>query len=102
MDLNDIMKNAADIKKKMEDFKKEMSSWRITGEVGGGMVKVIMDGTGKVVKLEMSDELLKEERELQEALIQSAINLTSTKVKQEVADKQKQLMGIPGNIDIPF
>lgn len=102
MEFEEIMKKAEDVKNKLEEFKKELSSIRVQGSAGIDMAIVNMDGNGLVVQLSLSEALLKESKEVQESLILSAVNDASQKVKQEVADKQKSLIGMPSMMDFPF
>ena len=102
MDLKQIMQQAEEMKQKMDGIQKEMKSLRIEGESGGGMVKVEMNGNSEILNIHISDEALQEDKDVLESLIASAVNVTATKVKKEVAEKQKKLLGLPAGINFPL
>ena len=102
MDLKQIMQQAEEMKQKMDDIQKEMKSLRIEGESGGGMVKVEMNGNNEVLNILITDEALQEDKDVLESLITSAVNVTAAKVKNEVAEKQKKLLGLPVGINFPL
>lgn len=102
MDLKEMMKHAEEIKSKMESAQKELGSLRVEGESGGGMVRVKMNGKNEILEISISDEALKEDKEVLESLVASAINITIVKVKEEAMAKQKNLLGLPAGINFPF
>ncbi|MBE8182570.1 MAG: YbaB/EbfC family nucleoid-associated protein [Candidatus Portiera sp.] len=102
MDLKDIMKQAGDMKEKLEEFNKNLADIRVEASSGIDMVSVTMDGNGMIVKISLSDVLLKEDKAVQESLIQAALNDATKKVKEKVAEKQKSLIGLPSMMDFPF
>lgn len=92
MDLKDIIKRAGEMQEKLDEFNEQLSEIRVQGGAGIDMVLLTMDGHGIVIKLSLSDGLLKEDKAVQESLIQAAFNDASKKVKEEVAEKQKSLI----------
>ena len=55
--INNIMKQAQEMKVNMEKAKKELSGTEIIGQSGGGMVKVIMNGNHEVNRVEINQNL---------------------------------------------
>ena len=100
MDLGDMMKQAKEIKQKMSGLKKELDAMRITGESGGGLVRVVLNGTMEVVELELEESFSKETKQVQETLLKSAMNAAVKNAQKEVERKQKDLLGLPGKL--PF
>lgn len=102
MDIQDILKQAGEMKEKLEEFNKTLAKVHAKGTAGIDMVVITMDGNGMVVKVELSDALLKEDKDVQQSLIQAAFNDASKKVKDAVAEKQKSIVGMPSMGEFPF
>ncbi len=103
--LGGLLKEAVQVKQKIESLKEDLAKLEIEGEAGGGLVKVKMNGKFEVISISLSDELFAEgmnDKSLMEALILSAFNVTSEKVKAIAKEKMKEITGgieIPGMID---
>lgn len=46
MDIGEIMKQAGAMQAKMQEMQEKLAELEVTGEAGGGMVKVILNGKG--------------------------------------------------------
>ena len=92
-----MLKNLFDLenlKKKVDKIKEELKEERVTSESGGGMVRVEANGFGEILKLEIEDELLKEEdKTLMEDLIISAMNMSKEKTKDLFQKKMQEAIG---------
>ena len=64
--INNIMKQAQEMKVNMEKAKKELSETEVIGQSGGGMVKVIMNGNHEVNRVEINENLMKDDKEMLE------------------------------------
>ena len=88
--LFDMLKNAGEIQKNiMEKLKQQ----KATGEAGGGMVRVVMNGHFEVLSLELDDSLLKEEKAFVAELIKAAINDATAQMRNTMTDHFKSLAG---------
>lgn len=85
--LNNLMKNAKKIQEMMQKAQEELSKIEVTGESGAGMVKITLTAQHEVVKLILSDELLKEAKEVVEDLIKAAFNDANQKVVKITKEK---------------
>lgn len=97
-----MLKQAGVLKEKLDELNKHLADIQAQGSAGIDMVQVTMDGNGMIVKVALSDALLEEDKAVQESLIQAACNDASKKVKDAVATKQKELVGMPNLGDFPF
>jgi DNA-binding YbaB/EbfC family protein len=92
-----MLKNLFDmqnLKKKIDEMKEALKKEKITSESGGGMVKVEANGYGDIIKLEIEDELLKEQdKTLIEDLIVAAINMSKEKSKALFQEKMQETVG---------
>ncbi|MGH8467530.1 MAG: YbaB/EbfC family nucleoid-associated protein [Gammaproteobacteria bacterium] len=91
-----------------EDFKRaqeDLANVEITGESGGGMVKVVMTGRHDVRRVTLDPALLKEEKEMLEDLLAAAVNDANRRVEQASQDKLAGLtagMGLPPGFKLPM
>ena len=96
----DKLKNMFEAQKKMNDIKKGLENVVVDNEHLNGRIKVSMNGTQKVLSINIDDSLLVagKRAELEKALV-SCLNKTSEKVQKVAAEQLKSAMGdlnIPG------
>ena len=96
--LGQLMKQAQQMQEDMQKAQDELASMVVTGESGGGMVKVVMTCKHDVRRLEIEDSLLKDDKEMLEDLIAAAFNDAIRKVEQTV---QERLSGLTGGLSLP-
>ena len=98
-DFNKILNKARELENKMKESQENIKKIRVEGFSGSNLVKVILDGEGELQKIEISDELLKEEKSILEDLIVAAHNNAKAKLKMitnEEISKATSGFGIPG------
>ncbi len=97
--LGEMMKQLKTMQENMEKAKEELRNEKIVVEVGGGMVKLITNGIGEVIDLEIDKSMLNEENYpvLKELLI-SAMNEANSRTKEVLAEKMAKATGLPSNI----
>lgn len=97
--IGELMKQIQNIKENIEKTKEELKNERVVVEVGGGMVKIVSDGLGNVIDLEVDKSLLNEkEYDVLKDLLISAINEISDKTKESAAERLSQASGLPFNL----
>ena len=80
--LADIMKQVSSMQSKMGDMQIKLESLVITGQSGGGLVKVSMNGKGNLQSVTIDPSLMKEdEREILEDLLVAAHADAKSKVE---------------------
>lgn len=101
--LNELMKKAQEMQKKMQDIQKQVSEMEVTGQSGGGLVKIIMNGQHMAKRVMLDPSLMKEEKSIVEDLIAAAINDAAGKIEKGTRDKMSALTGIklPDGFDLP-
>ena len=92
--LNEIMKRAQEMQKKLQDIQKQVAEMEVTGQSGGGVVKIVMTGQHYAKKVTLDPNLLKEEKSIIEDLIAAAINDATDKIERSLRDKMGGLAGI--------
>ncbi len=103
--LGNLMKQAQQMQEKLQAAQEELARMEVTGEAGGGMVKVVMNGQRDVRKVEIAPELMQDEREVLEDLIAAAVNDANRRVEEMTREKMAGLtsgLGLPGGMKLPF
>ena len=98
-DFNKILEKAKELEAKMKESQENIKKLRVEGISGANSVKVILDGEGIVQKIEISDEILKENKSVLEDLIIAAFNNAKTKLKDKTTEEISKTaggFGIPG------
>ena len=98
-DFTKILDKAKELEAKMKESQENIKKLRVEGVSGANSVKVILDGEGIVQKIEISDEILKENKSVLEDLIIAAFNQAKTKLKDKTTEEISKTaggFGIPG------
>ncbi|MBX9609030.1 MAG: YbaB/EbfC family nucleoid-associated protein [Gammaproteobacteria bacterium] len=103
--LGDLMKQAQKMQADMERLQAEIAATEVTGEAGGGMVKVLMTGRHDVRKVSIDPLLMQEDRSMLEDLLAAAVNDANRRVEALSKDKLSGLtagMPLPPGVKLPF
>ena len=98
-DFSKILDKAKELETKMKESQEKIKNIRVEGVSGINSVKVTLDGEGEMQKIEISDEILKEEKSIVEDLIVAAHNNAKIKLKSKTTEeisKATGSLGIPG------
>jgi DNA-binding YbaB/EbfC family protein len=97
MNIQNMMKQAQEMQ---ERLKKQMAELRIEATAGGGMVKVIVDGSKQVQSVIIDPDVVsKDDVEMLQDMIVAAVNDAGRKVDEQLGRSMSGLMGglkIPG------
>ena len=95
--MNKIMKQAKEMQDKMMQTQKEIESMEVEGNSGGGAVKVRLNGKKEIISLNISDELLKDDKDMLEDMIIACIYQAQQEVDKISKDKMGAISGgVPG------
>ena len=98
-DFNKILEKAKELETKMKESQENIKKIRVVGISGSNSIKVTLDGDGEMQKIEISDEILKENKSIIEDLIVAAHNNAKVQLKsktKEEISKATGEFGIPG------
>ena len=70
--IGNLMKQAQAMQANLQKAQEELAKMEITGESGGGLVKVVMTGRHDVKRVSIDDSLLKDDKEMLEDLVAAA------------------------------
>jgi len=103
--LGDLMKQAQKMQADMQRLQEEIARTEVTGEAGGGMVRVVMTGRHDVRKVDIDDALLGEDKAMLEDLLAAAVNDANRRVEALSKDKLSGVTAgieLPGGMKLPF
>ena len=98
-DFSKILDKAKELEAKMKESQKKIKNLKVEGISGSNSVKVILDGEGEMQRIEISDEILKEDKSIIEDLIVAAHNNAKAQLKSKTAEEISKTaggFGIPG------
>lgn len=82
-----LLKNAKKMQQMMEDTQGELAKIEVSGEAGGGAVKVTLTARHDVKNVSIDDDILKEDKKILEDLIAAAFNDAAHKVEKITKEK---------------
>jgi DNA-binding YbaB/EbfC family protein len=103
--MGNFMKQAQALQANMQKAQAEIAAMEVTGEAGGGMVKVTMNGRHEVKRVQIEPAVIGDDREMLEDLIAAATNDAVRRVEAASAEKMAGVMGglaLPPGMKLPF
>lgn len=106
INIQKMMQQAQQVQFKLQEMQEKFKDMNVTGESGGGMVKVSMTCAGEVKSIEIDPSLIKADgKEVLEDLVTAAINNANeakeARIKSET-QKMMESMGLPKDQALPF
>mgnify|MGYP003521682350 CR=1 FL=1 len=104
--LGDMMKQVQAMQSRMADMQAKIEQMTVSGQSGGGIVKVTRNGNALMKSAAIDPTLLKpSECEIVEDLIVAAHNDAKAKAETMMAEEMKQVTGglaLPPGMKLPF
>jgi len=103
--IGQLMKQAQKMQENLQKAQEELGNLEVTGESGGGMVRVTMTGKHEVRRIQLDPDLPMDDRDMLEDLIAAGVNDAVRKVEQTIQDKFSGLAGgmsLPPGIKLPL
>jgi len=103
--MNNFVKQAQALQANMQKAQAEIANLEVTGESGGGMVKVVMSGRHEVKRVQIEPSIIGDDREMLEDLIAAAINDAVHRLESASQAKLSAAMGgmsLPPGVKLPF
>ena len=98
-DFKKILNKAKELEARMKESQQNIKKIRAEGISGSNSVKVVLDGDGEMQKIEISNQLLEEDKSIIEDLIVAAHNNAKNHLKDKTSEeisKATSDFGIPG------
>ena len=98
-DFTKILDKAKEIEAKMKESQEKIKNIKIEGVSGSNSVKVTLNGDGEMIKIDISSDIIKEDKSIIEDLVLAAHNNAKEKLKLKTTEeisKATGSFGIPG------
>jgi len=98
-DFSKILDKAKELEVKMRESQEKIKKIKAEGVSGSNSIKVILNGDGEMEKIEILDEVLKEDKLILEDLIVAAHNNAKAQLKIKTSEEISKTtggFGIPG------
>jgi len=104
--LGKMMKQAQEMQSRMGEMQAELENKEVTGQSGGGLVQVTLNGKGDMKALNIDSSLCTaDDKEVMEDLIVAAFNEARAQVEKQSQDEMAKLTGglqLPEGFKLPF
>jgi len=103
--LGNLMKQAQQMQANMQKAQEEIANMEVTGESGGGLVKVTLTGRHEARRVEIDSSLVGEDKDMLEDLVAAAINDAAHKVESMTQERMSGMaegLNLPPGIKLPF
>ena len=98
-DFSKILDKAKELENKMKESQEKIKNINATGVSGANSVKVTLSGDGELKNIDLSDDILKEEKGIIEDLIKAAHNNAKSQLKSKTSEEISKVtggFGVPG------
>ena len=104
--LGDMMKQVEAMQARMAEMQAKLEQAAVTGQSGGGLVRVTLNGKGAMTAVAVDPSLLRpEEKEILEDLVIAAHSDAKAKAEAMMAEEMKSVTGglsLPPGFKLPF
>ena len=104
--LGNMMKQAQKMQEDMQEAQAEIANMESTGEAGGGLVSITVNGAHECKRVNIDASLLEDDdKEMLEDLIAAAFNDAAHKMAETSKDKMSGItegMSLPPGMKLPF
>jgi hypothetical protein len=103
--LGNIMQQAQRMQENLKRAQDEIARLEITGQAGGGMVQVTINGRHEVLKVRIDPSLAGGDLEMLEDLIVAASNDANNRIVEATQQRMGEVtggLGLPAGFKLPF
>ena len=98
-DFSKILDKAKELEAKMKESQEKIKKISVTGISGGDSIKITLNGDGEIINLDISSDILKEDKTIIEDLIKAAHSNAKSQLKSKTSEEISKAtggFGIPG------
>mgnify|MGYP001206111621 FL=1 len=98
-DFSKILDKAKELENKMKESQEKIKNIEAVGISGADSVKITLNGDGEIININLSSEILKEDKTIIEDLIKAAHNNAKSQLKSKTSEEISKAtggFGIPG------
>ena len=92
-DFNKILEKAKEVEAKVKETQEKIKQIEVIGVSGGDAVKVTLNGEGEMINLDLSDQVIKEEKGIIIDLIRAAHSNAKNQLKSKTSDEISKATG---------
>ena len=92
-DFSKILDKAKEIESKMKESQENLKKITAEGISGSNSIKVILDGEGEMQKIEISNDIINEDKSVIEDLIVAAHNNAKSQLKTKTKEEISKITG---------
>jgi DNA-binding YbaB/EbfC family protein len=104
--ISNMLKEAQKLQQRMVEMQQRLAETEMTGQSGGGLVQVVLNGKGEMKKVKIDKSLVDpNEVEILEDLIVAATNDAKAKIEAHLAAEMQKVTGglpLPPGMKLPF
>ena len=103
--LGNLMKQAQKMQEDLQKAQEKLALEEVTGESGGGLVRVVMNGRHEVRRISVDDSVMGDDKEMLEDLLAAAVNDATKRVADRMQESMSGLtsgLGLPPGFKLPF
>lgn len=103
--MGNLMRQAQKMQEDLQKAQQELANAEITGESGGGLVKVTMNGRHEVRRVEIDASLMGDDKEMLEDLVAAACNDAVHRIEAHTKERMAGVtagLNLPAGIKLPF
>ena len=103
--IGNLMKQAQKLQEDMKRAQEELAQAEVTGQSGGGLVSVVMNGRHEVKRVAIDASLLGDDKDMLEDLVAAAINDAVHRIEQTTQDRMSGMtagLNLPPGFKLPF
>lgn len=103
--LGGLMKQAQKMQEEMQKAQAEIAEMEVTGQSGGGLVKVTVNGRHECKRVTIDESLLEDDKDMLEDLVAAAINDAAVRVDETTKERMAGVtsgMQMPAGFKMPF
>lgn len=103
--LGNIMQQAQKMQENLKRAQDEVARLEVTGQAGGGMVQVTMNGAHEVKRVRIDKAVVGDDVEMLEDLVTAATNDAVNKISEQSKARMAEVtsgMNLPAGFKLPF
>lgn len=103
--IGNLMKQAQKLQADMQRAQEEIAKMEVTGQAGGGLVSVTINGRHEARRVQIDASLMSDDKEMLEDLVAAAFNDAAHKLERETQEKMSSMtsgLSLPPGMKLPF
>ena len=103
--LGGLMKQAQKMQEDMQKAQQEIAAIEITGQSGGGLVSVVLNGRNECKRVSIDQSLFDDDKDMIEDLVTAAFNDAAHKIDEASKERMANVtagMPLPPGMKLPF